>query len=89
MELEELRKNIDSLDRQIFEILAKRMGIVSKIAQYKKENGVALKQPEREKILIKHNKKIAKGLGISEDFAESICKAIINESLKLEKTIEQ
>ena len=89
MELEELRKNIDSIDRQILEILAKRMELVSKVAQYKKEKGITLKQPEREKQLIERNRAIAKELGLCEDFVESICRAIINESLRLEETIKQ
>ncbi len=87
MELEELRKKIDGIDRQILEILAKRMEVVSKVAEYKKENKVALKQHRREKQLIERNRAIAKELGLSEDFVENICRTIINESLKLEETV--
>ena len=89
MELEELRKNIDGLDKQVLEILAKRMELVSKIAQYKKEKGIALKQPEREKQLIERSRAIAKELGLSKDFVESLYRAIINESLKIEETFQE
>ncbi len=89
MELNELRENIDKLDKQLLENLAKRMKIVSNVAKYKKEKGIALKQPERETTLIKRNRTIAKELGLNEDFVESLYRAIINESLRLEETIKQ
>ncbi len=85
MQLDELRKEIDSLDEELFRILAKRMGLVMQVAEYKKKNGIPLKQPEREKQLIEQKKMLAGELGLSEAFVEKICRAVIDESLRIEE----
>ena len=48
MDLEALRKEIDAIDDQIIELFAKRMDIAANIVQYKKENGKAVFDPDRE-----------------------------------------
>ena len=85
MLLDELRKEIDSLDEEIFRALAKRMKFVLQVAEYKKKNNIPLKQPEREKLLIEQKKRLAGELGLSEAFVERICKDVIEESLRLEE----
>jgi len=88
MELVKSRKNIDRLDRELLKILSKRIKLVLKVAQYKKEKGMVLKHPEREKKIVERNRAIAKELGISEDFVESVFRTIIKESLKLEEIFQ-
>jgi chorismate mutase len=44
-ELENYRKNIDELDKNLIEILAKRFEIVKKVGEYKKENNINSLQP--------------------------------------------
>jgi len=85
MELDGLRKEIDALDEQLFRILEKRMQLVLKVAKHKKENNILLKQPEREKQLIEHKKQLAKKLGLNPAFVEKLWRAIIDESLEIEK----
>ncbi len=87
MSLAELRKEIDALDKHLFEILAERKKLVMQIANYKKLNGLALKQPRREKQLIEQKKQLARELGLNENFVEKICRIIIDESLRLEEDV--
>ena len=61
MDLEALRKEIDSVDTQIIELFQKRMDIAAGIAQYKKENGKAVFDPSRER------KKLAEVVSQSRD----------------------
>ena len=49
MDLQELRQNIDLIDKQIVELYEKRMDISKKVAAYKIENGKKILDSEREK----------------------------------------
>ncbi|MDD6154679.1 MAG: chorismate mutase [Eubacteriales bacterium] len=46
--LEECRKEIDAIDKVIVEKFCERIRVASKIAEWKKANGVAVRDPERE-----------------------------------------
>ncbi len=49
MNLEEYRKQIDVVDDEIVRLFQERMDIAAKIAAYKKEQGMAILQPARER----------------------------------------
>lgn len=49
MNLEEQRKQIDKIDDEIVKLFKERMDVSSRIAEYKKENGLKIKDPAREK----------------------------------------
>ncbi len=53
--LEEARKIIDETDGELISLFERRMGAVRIIAEYKKENGLDIYDPEREKQLIEKN----------------------------------
>ncbi len=53
--LDDYRKNIDELDKKITELFEKRMDIVLKVAEYKKKNGVAIFDKNREDQVIEKN----------------------------------
>jgi len=52
MTLEEYRKEIDDLDRQLVELLIKRMNCSQKIGLYKKEQHLVVFDPIREEAVI-------------------------------------
>ena len=52
MELEELRKEIDGVDRELVELFKKRMGLSASVAEYKKENGLPVLDASRERALL-------------------------------------
>ena len=49
MELHDLRNEIDSIDDQLVTLFAQRMDVAAKIAAYKKENGMPILMPARER----------------------------------------
>lgn len=49
MDLKEIRPQIDEIDRQLVALLEKRMDLVQAVADYKKENGLAVLDSGREK----------------------------------------
>lgn len=53
MNLEELRKEIDAVDRQIVELFEKRMEISERFAAYKKKAGLPIQDKAREQEKIK------------------------------------
>lgn len=52
MTLEDLRKEIDQLDDQLLEILNRRMEVVKKVGELKKNKNAIVYRPEREKSII-------------------------------------
>ena len=52
MELDELRKQIDQIDRELVELFKARMSVSAQVAEYKKENGMAVFDPSRERALL-------------------------------------
>ncbi|QJC33844.1 bifunctional chorismate mutase/prephenate dehydrogenase [Enterobacteriaceae endosymbiont of Donacia provostii] len=81
-----LRNQIDILDKELLNILKKRIDLVKKIGLIKYKNGLPIYIPEREKNIITLRKKEAIKKGISPDFIEDILYRIINESYVHEKT---
>jgi len=55
MNLEELRKEIESIDDQMRDLFLKRMDVSKRIGQYKKEHGLPILDLKREEELIKRN----------------------------------
>ncbi|MGN1002539.1 MAG: bifunctional chorismate mutase/prephenate dehydratase [Oscillospiraceae bacterium] len=49
MELKELREQIDQIDKSMVELFTRRMEVCKDVAAYKKENGLAVSDPERER----------------------------------------
>ena len=78
--IERLRKEIDSIDNKIVELLSKRKGIVKKIAGIKKQENKPVIDNKREQEIINRLKKLSKEKGLDENFIESIYETIINYS---------
>ncbi|MGL4331507.1 MAG: chorismate mutase, partial [Bacteroidales bacterium] len=77
-----LRRQIDELDNQLLETLAKRMRIAREIAIYKKENNMPVLQSGRYDEII--NKRCAQGaeMDLSVDFVKEVMEAIHEESVR-------
>ncbi len=54
-ELKECRQGINEIDEEMAKLFEKRMNLAKKIAAYKKENGLPVRDPKREEELIKRN----------------------------------
>ena len=80
--LEELRKQIDSVDNALLEQLANRMRISREIGAYKKEHNMTVVQTRRYGEIL--SKRGAQGVlrGMSNDFVKSIFEAIHEESVR-------
>ena len=81
MNLEELRNNLSSVDRQLIELIAQRHRIVSAIGQNKRATGRATRDYEREKDVLDLARSQAESLNIDPRLAEEIVTALIRSSL--------
>lgn len=80
--LEQLRSQIDSIDRELAELLSKRMRISRDIGQFKKEHGMPVVQSERYNDLMQRRVADAAKLDLPEEFMRNILSTIHEESVR-------
>lgn len=80
--IHELRKQIDDLDNQLMELLAKRLRVCREIGQYKKEHNMTVLQTTRYNEI--QNKRGAQGAlcGMDPDFVRKIFEEVHEESVR-------
>ncbi len=81
-ELENLRSKIDNLDRELLEILSTRMSMVENLADYKRENNVAVFQMDRWRQLRKNRAELGKQLNLYPDFVEELFELVHMASIR-------
>jgi chorismate mutase len=84
---EELRGKIDAADRDILEMLARRMALVEKIGEFKKQNNVTILQIERWNEIFKTRPEWAAKMGMNEEFVAELYKLIHFESIRKQTEI--
>ncbi|WP_338873416.1 chorismate mutase [Spirosoma sp. SC4-14] len=85
--MEQSRRSIDNVDRQIVEMLAARMALVERLAEYKRDNNVTLFQPDRWKEILKTRTDLGTKLGLYPELVEEIYKIIHMESIRKQTEI--
>lgn len=77
-----LRQQIDRINDELLELLAKRMRVTCEIGQYKKEHKMPVIQQTRYNDLMERLVKNGEELGLTEDFIRQILVAIHEESVR-------
>ncbi len=85
--LEELRTEIDKLDGELIQILAKRMDIIDEIGDYKKENDITILQMKRWAGILEDRMLIAKHNGLESTFVKKLLTIIHKESIRRQEEI--
>ena len=80
--LSALRRQIDSLDNDLLELLAKRMRVSQEIGIYKKEHNMPILQTKRYDEILKDRIATAESMGMSGEFMKTILMAIHEESVR-------
>ncbi|MEI7777512.1 MAG: chorismate mutase [bacterium] len=78
MNLIQLRKKINKIDKEIISLISKRQALMPVVGKYKKENGIAINQPQREKEILD---------SLDGDLNKKIFKEIFKDSKKIQKSI--
>lgn len=85
--LGELRHLIDDFDQKLLELLENRMQVAKTIGHYKKENNITVLQNKRWGNILEKSMEIGKKKGFSEQFINSLFKAIHQESINNQEEI--
>lgn len=85
--IDHLRHEIDELDNELLNLLARRMTIAEGIGQYKKRNNIAILQTDRWNEILERATARAMAKGLSKEFTTVILKAIHQESINHQSRI--
>ena len=81
MTLEELRKRLSEVDRELIGLVAARQKIIAEIGAHKIQNSVPTRDYEREREVLKGASDEARVLGLDPELAEQIMQLLIRASL--------
>ena len=85
--LDELRGNIDRVDEVLVRLLNERAHWVCEIGHVKKEQGVEVYQPDREKDVLTHVREVASEGPLGPDAIARLFERIIDEARRLERRV--
>jgi chorismate mutase len=80
--LEEIRQQIDEVDRGLLEVLSRRMHLVEQIGSYKKKNNVAAFQLERWQEILSSRPNWAKAFQLNPEVVTELFRIIHQESIR-------
>ena len=81
MNLENMRSELSSIDRQLIELIAERQRIVGEIGRSKQSAGRATRDYEREREVLEKARRQARSLNVDPKIAEEILSTLIRSSL--------
>jgi len=85
--LGQMRHQIDEIDEELMRLLAGRMKLSEQIGMYKKQNQIAILQPNRWNDILKKAKKMGSAHNLSPDFVSVFLKAIHQESINIQNEV--
>ncbi len=85
--LEQYREQIDSIDFQLLELLAKRMKIIDDIGKYKSKHNVTAFQLRRWLNIMKTRIEFGKSLQLNDDFVKKMLRLVHKESISKQVNI--
>ncbi len=86
-QLESMRTEIDKLDGELLQILAKRLEIIDEIGDYKRDNNITILQMKRWTGIITDRLSIGNNLGLDETFLKKLLNLIHKESIQRQTKI--
>ena len=82
--LEKIRREIDSIDREMAALYEKRMNLMKDVASYKKENNLLINDLKRENEVIQKNSSYIKSKDLEELYKKFI-QFIMDQGKELQK----
>ena len=77
-----LRSEIDDIDDELLQLLARRMNVSSEIGEYKKQQGLTVVQMDRWKQILSEHLETGSKLGLSKELIEKVFEAIHQASIR-------
>ncbi|MGC8864340.1 MAG: chorismate mutase [Bacteroidales bacterium] len=85
--LERLRLEIDKLDQELLEILARRMNIIDEIGIYKKNHSITILQLKRWRQMLAERMESGTHLGLDASFLTEVLQLVHEESIRRQQQI--
>ncbi|HTB64779.1 MAG TPA: prephenate dehydrogenase/arogenate dehydrogenase family protein [Steroidobacteraceae bacterium] len=85
--LDDLRRGLNDLDRQLLTTVAERQRLSREVARVKRDTGYPTRDFERERTVILGARNAAQELGVSPDLAENLMRLLIRSSLATQEQI--
>ncbi|MBU1009919.1 MAG: bifunctional 3-deoxy-7-phosphoheptulonate synthase/chorismate mutase type II [Bacteroidetes bacterium] len=85
--LEELRTEIDKIDGEMLNLLARRMEVIEEIGTYKKENNITILQLKRWQHIIEDRLAIGTHLGLNKKFLLQLLELVHEASIQIQTQI--
>jgi chorismate mutase len=85
--LDDLRRDIDRVDEVLVRLLNERARCVCEIGRIKKELGIAIYQPDREKDVLNHVRGVGAEGPLGADAVARLFERIIDEARRLERRV--
>jgi chorismate mutase len=86
-ELAQLRDSIDNIDAALIHLLAERFRCTRRVGELKAVRGLPPADPQRERVMIKRLKGLAKSAKLDPEFAEKFLNFIIAEVIRHHESI--
>jgi len=83
-DLQELRRAIDAVDTQLLDLIQQRVRLVLAVGAYKKQHGLAVYDPDRERRMLERLTALAEP-PLEPDTIRRIFERLIDESRRLEQ----
>ena len=82
-----LRQQIDEIDEEVLNLLATRMQLAAEIGRYKRDNNIAILQPDRWQAILDESARRAAQRELSAELVQRVFKAIHQESINRQEAI--
>lgn len=82
--LAQLRRIIDSIDEELLQILAKRMKVIERIGEYKRDNNITIFQLERWNEILETRTQLGRNLELDLEFIKRILMEVHKESIQVQ-----
>ena len=82
-----LRGEIDDIDAELLQLLARRMEVSSRIGEYKKQHNVAVVQMDRWKQILADHVAVGNSLGLDKELVNAVFEAIHQASIRRQSDI--
>lgn len=86
MDLEDYREEIDRVNREVVDSVSRRMNIVEEIGDYKKQNGMEIKDEGREEVVKQQFEKLFEKEDLPKQKGREFAELLIEMAVEEEKT---
>ncbi|MFB6114708.1 MAG: chorismate mutase [Candidatus Nanohalobium sp.] len=85
LDLDQIREDLDSLNKEIVDVIEERMEIVTKVAKYKDENDMQIKDEEREEEVKQEFERLYQERGLPEGRGRELAELLIETAIDKEE----